>query len=261
MNKVITAFRTAREEGRTALMPYVTAGDPPAPGLERLLVSLDQAGADIIEIGIPFSDPIADGPVIASAMYRALERGVTPQEVFEQVRSARTEVEAGLVAMVSISIVVHLGVADFINQAAAAGFDGVIVPDADLDDLGVLAEACSAVNLALIPLIAPTTSLARQEALARNASGFVYMLARAGVTGERAAAPEIGDRIEALRSVTDLPIGVGFGISSSEHVRSVGVHADGAIVGSALVRVLDDAHRSGNDVAAAAVDFVEGLKG
>lgn len=241
-------------------MPYLTAGDPPGPGLAELIKALDGAGADVIEIGIPFSDPIADGPVIASAMHRALERGVTPEHVFDQIQASRESVEAALVAMVSVSIVTHIGIDEFIDQARASGLDGLIVPDADLDDFSPLAEACARSNLVLIPLIAPTTSVERQQVIAREGSGFLYLLARAGVTGERADAPDVSERIKALRNLTDLPIGVGFGISTSDHVRAVGEHADGAIIGSALVRALSEAHQSRQDVAAVAAGFVRSLR-
>lgn len=260
MNRVTRAFRNAHDQGRTALMPYITAGDPPVPELSELIRALDEAGADVIEIGIPFSDPIADGPVIASAMHRALERGFTPKKVFEQIRASREGVAAALVAMVSVSIVTHLGIDAFVDLSRDSGLDGLIVPDADLDDFGPLAEACERSSLVLIPLIAPTTSTERQQVVASEGSGFLYLLARAGVTGERADAPEVSERITALRKLTDLPIGVGFGISTADHVRAVGEHADGAIIGSALVRALDQAHRDGQDVAAVASAFVRSLQ-
>ena len=261
MNRVDRTFTRCREESRPAIMPYLTAGDPPEPGLRRLLEALDSGGADIIEIGIPFSDPIADGPVIASAMHRALERGTTPEEVLGVVGEVREVVHAALVAMVSSSIVVHLGTNRFVEECAESGLDGLIVPDADIDDLDRLGDACRTHGLTLSPLVAPTTPIDRQKEIAALASGFIYLLARAGVTGERTEAPEISGRIEALRAVTDLPICVGFGISSAEHVREVGRHADGAIVGSALVRMLDQAHRRGEDASVVAEQFVRSLHG
>ena len=260
MNRVDQAFSRCRKEERTAIMPYLTAGDPPDPALGELLVAMDAAGADIIEVGIPFSDPIADGPVIASAMHRALSRGTTPERVFEEVRRVRGSIEIALVAMVSTSIVVHVGVDSFVTSCAEAGFDGLIVPDADLDDFDRLGTDCRQAGLTLSPLVAPTTGLERQRAIADRASGFVYLLARAGVTGERSSAPDIRGRVADLRTVTDLPVCVGFGISTAEHVRAVGRHADGAVVGSALVRVLDQAHHQGTDVCAAAHPFVSDLR-
>ena len=240
-------------------MPYITAGDPPEVTLQALISRLDGAGADIIEIGVPFSDPIADGPVIASAMYRSLQEGMTPARVLEGIASARSESDVGLVAMVSDSIVTHRGRERFVAEAADAGLDGLIVPDADTGDLDELAQACEAHDLGLIPLIAPTSSLERQQALLARASGFVYLLARAGVTGVRTDAPDIAERVQALRELTRLPIAVGFGISTAAHVASVGESADGAIIGSALVNELNKAHQSGGDVLETAERFVSAL--
>ena len=259
-DRITQAFEQARREERPALMPYITAGDPPAPSLEKMLVAIAEAGADIIEVGIPFSDPIADGPVIASAMYRSLEHGMTPELVFEEVRRARPQTDVAMVAMVSISIVAHTGVNQFVSAAKDAGFDGLIVPDADLDDLAELETTCAQQGVAFTPLVAPASTLERQKEIAAHASGFLYLLARAGVTGERSDVPDVGPRVQALRSHTDLPIGVGFGISTAEHVASIGAVADGAIVGSALVRRLHEAHQNGDDVAAEAASFVSALR-
>lgn len=258
--RIDLAFKLARDTGRTALMPYITAGDPPTPALDDLIVAIAESGADIIEIGIPFSDPIADGPVIASAMFRSLELGTTPADVLAHVAKARSRTDVALVAMVSDSIVAHRGRATFVSEAAAAGLDGLIVPDADTADLADLENACSEHGLALILLVAPTSSDARQAELVSHASGFIYLLARAGVTGERSDAPDISARVAALRSHTNLPIGVGFGIATAEHVEAVGDSADGAIVGSALVRHLHETHQSGGDVLEAARTFVSGLR-
>ena len=259
-HRITKAFDRARSEARPALMPYITAGDPATPALSDLLLAIAEAGADIIEVGIPFSDPIADGPVIASAMYRALENGTTPEGVFQEVRRAREQTDVALVAMVSVSIVAHLGLAKFVADAHQAGFDGLIVPDADLDDLAELETACAEQGLALTPLVAPASTLERQREIAQHASGFVYLLARAGVTGERSETPDVSPRVQELRSCTDLPIGVGFGISTAQQVAAIGEVADGAIVGSALVRRLHEANQEGNDVAAEAAAFVSGLR-
>ena len=258
--RTATAFARARSEGRPALMPYITAGDPPKPDLSTLIVGMADAGADIIEIGIPFSDPIADGPVIASAMFRSLEAGMTPAGVFAEVKKARATTDVALVGMVSDSIVAHSDRARFVAQAAEAGFDGLIVPDADTRDLGDLQAACETHGLTLTLLVAPMSTPERQREIVKHSSGFIYLLARAGVTGERQEAPDIAGRITELRTLTDLPIGVGFGIATAEHVAAVGASADGAIVGSALVRRLHEAHEAGEDVGAAARDFVKGLQ-
>ena len=242
-------------------MPYVTAGDPSGVDLGALLHALQRGGADIIEIGIPFSDPIADGPVIASAMYRALDSGTSPGTVFDQISAVRSGLDVALVAMVSMSIVTTLGVDSFVTRASECGLDGLIVPDADMDDLATLKHACRMEGLSLTPLIAPSSTPERIEAISSHATGFVYLLARAGVTGARSTAPDIEARVAELRGVTSLPIGVGFGISTADHVSRIGAHADGAIVGSALVKHLHETHETGGDVLVAAEHFVRSLRG
>lgn len=259
IDRITAAFAKSKAENRPALMPFVVAGDPVNCPIEALLEALAKGDSDVIELGFPFSDPIADGPVIAAAMHRALERGVQTELIFESVAKFRRTSDVPIVAMVSESIVRRHGHQAFVYAAAEAGIAGVIVPDADYDDIDELLQACVAKELAFIPLIAPTSTPSRQEQLVANASGFVYLLARAGITGERGEAPEVQERVEALRMLTDLPIAVGFGISTAAHVRQVGVHAEGAIVGSALVRCLSNASDAGSDVATVASEFVAGL--
>ena len=260
-NRIRTAFETAREARRPALMPYITAGDPAGPTLAELIHAIAGAGADIIEIGMPFSDPIADGPVIASAMHRALQRGITPELVLDGIAAARGSTDVGLVAMVSDSIVSHGGRTEFVARASQAGLDGLIVPDADTADLDDLDSACRTHGMTLSLLVAPSSSEERQREIVARSSGFIYLLARAGVTGERSEAPDIEGRVASLRRMTDLPIAVGFGISSAMHVAAVGACADGAIIGSALVRHLHETEASGGDVTEAARRFVTGLVG
>ena len=244
MSRIDRIFDQLRTEGRKALMPFVVAGDPALDALPGMLAALEQAGAAIAEIGIPFSDPIADGPVIAEAMHRALQRGVSPGAVLARVREIRASVRMGLVAMVSVSIVERSGGPAFIAALADAGFDGVIVPDADLDAVGPLHAEAERRDLAFAMLVAPTSSDARIERLVRHCRGFVYLLARAGITGERQDAPEVESLVRRVRAKTNLPLAVGFGISTAKHVKAVCQHADAAIVGSSLVRRLaeGDAH-------------------
>jgi len=229
-------FRDLRASGRTALMPFITAGYPSLQVTEQVIPVLEEAGASVIELGIPFSDPIADGPVIAASMHEALLGGATPAKIFEMVRRLRRGTRLGLVAMVSYSIVDRHGPGRFVADAADAGFDGLIIPDIDLDAADVIRPIADGHNLSLSMLIAPTTTPARMARLVRLCTGFVYLLARVGITGERADAPEIAQRVEALRALTTLPIAAGFGISKAEHVAAVTRVADAAIVGSALVR-------------------------
>lgn len=260
MNRIETIFRDARAEGKRLLMPFLCAGYPQTDALTRALPAVQAAGASVVEIGFPFSDPIADGPVIASAMHEALGLGITADKVFEQVRSVRDSVSLGLVAMVSVSIVYRAGGAEgFARRAAQAGFDGVIYPDAPFDEAEDLLSAARDAGLTATLLIAPTTRPERAQAIARACSGFVYLLARTGITGERSDAPEVANRVADLRQVTDLPIACGFGISTPDHVRAVVRHADAAIVGSALVKRMGQAKNAGEDAIEAAAAFVRDL--
>lgn len=255
MGRIDTIFEELRRSGRRALMPFVTAGHPTLAVTETVLPKLDAAGASVVELGIPFSDPIADGPVIASAMHEALEAGVRPADVLDMVRRVRADLDCGLVAMVSCSIVVRLGGPEFVAEAAAAGIDGFIVPDADIDLARTLSAACATHDLAFAMLVAPTTPDDRLDEVLPLCRGFVYLLARAGITGERDTAPEIDAPLARIRSRTDLPIACGFGISTPEHVAAVTASADAAIVGSALVRRMGDA----DDPVAEATRFTESL--
>ncbi|MEO1534382.1 MAG: tryptophan synthase subunit alpha, partial [Planctomycetota bacterium] len=209
------------------------------------------------EIGFPFSDPIADGPVVAAAMHEALQHGATPQGVLKEVAAARSSIDMCLMSMVSVSIVERLGgPASFVERAANAGFDGFIFPDIAVEEAEPYVNACASAGVGCSLLVAPSTPIDRLRTIADNASGFVYLLARAGITGERRDAPDISDRVQALRDVTDLPVAVGFGISSAEHVRAVVEHADAAIVGSALVRRMSE---HADNAAAEARRFVSEL--
>jgi len=241
-------------------MPFLCGGHP-RPGVTRALIpALERAGASIVEVGIPFSDPIADGSVIAAAMHEALAAGATPISIFDEVAGARAECTIGIVAMVSISILQRASTPErFVANAQGAGFDGLIVPDCPPEEAGSLVRACADAGITLSFLIAPSTSPKRAELIMRASTGFVYLLARTGITGEQAGAPDIEGRVTRLRQMTDLPIAVGFGISTAEHVKAVVQHADAAIVGSALVRRIGQAAMDGADPVAAGTEFIRHL--
>ena len=254
-NRITRIFDEHRQANTKALMPFVVGGHPSPDSLPNLLKSMDAAGADIIEIGFPFSDPIADGPVIAAAMHEALQNQVTPGKILESISAVRPHINAGLVAMLSVSITDRLGRASFLDRAVAAGLDGVILPDLDPEEAPEVANLCDQRGLALGLLVGPATTGSRLAGILESCRGFVYLLARAGITGESDTAPEVEARVAELRKLTPLPIACGFGIGSPSQVEAVTKHADAAIVGSALVRRLQNAP----DPTAAASAFVQEL--
>lgn len=259
MSRIDAIFQDMRSRGAKGLMPFIVAGRPSLGRLDETLVALEDAGACIVEIGFPFSDPIADGPVIAAAMHEALESGVTTRGVLEAVGAARASTGLGLVAMVSVSIVYRMGIERFVEEAKAAGFDGFIFPDATIDEAPPLIDPVRRAGLSASLLVSPTTPPQRAARIAAACTGFVYMLARVGITGEREEAPDIAAHVEAVRSATTLPLACGFGISRSEHVQSVLEHVDAAIVGSALVRRIETAIEADEDPVAAARTFIRDL--
>lgn len=249
-------FASLREKGSTALMPFVCAGHPAPGSLNEVIPALEKAGASAVEIGFPFSDPIADGPVIAAAMHEALQNGITPQKIFEQVRTLRDSCRLALIAMVSVSIITRMGTENFMHRAAGAGFDGIIIPDLTVEQSAPFREAADKEGLSFVLLISPTTPDDRAVQIARSCTGFCYLLARTGITGERKEAPEIAERVAVIRQGCAIPIACGFGISTADHVQAVTRHADAAIVGSALVRRLAEA---GENAPAAAYSYTAEL--
>jgi len=260
-SRIQESFHRLRAEGRRGLMPFVTAGDPSLDELGNVLVAMERGGATAVEVGIPFSDPVADGPVIAASMQHALLGGVTVAGVLAAVREARPRVSIPLVAMLSYSIVYRLGIEDFCRDAAEAGFDGLILPDLGLEEAGPARAAAAAAGLTLSLLVAPSTPSARAAALAEASTGFLYVVSRAGITGADAGPPAgLAERVAELRAATDLPLAVGFGVSGPAQVAAVVEVADAAIVGSALVRRMEGFRGDGRAAAAeAAGDFVAEL--
>jgi tryptophan synthase alpha chain len=248
MNRIDALFTRLKSNGRRALMPFITAGDPDLPCTAALITELVRCGAHMVEIGIPYSDPIADGPVIAASYHRALQRGVRLAHIFETIRTLRAETASAplsvvpLVTMVSYAILHRRGVDQYLREAVTAGIDGLIVPDLPIEESESLCRQTRSYDLRLIQLITPTTPRDRAVRIARNTSGFIYYVSVAGITGERKRLPpELAENVQWLRTQTDLPICIGFGISSPEQVRELAPIADGLIVGSSLVRLLDDA--------------------
>ena len=241
-------------------MTYVTAGDPSLAGTRRLVVEAARRGADVVELGVPFSDPLADGPVIQRAAARALAAGTTLARVLETVATLRAETPVPLVLMTYYNPVLAFGLKAFARTAADAGVDGLIVVDLPLEEADPLDAEALAAGLDLIQMVAPTSPPARARALARRSRGFVYVVSLTGITGERRELPpDLAAQIRTLRLVTTKPVCVGFGVSTPAHVAAVGGLADGAAVGSAIVRLIEQ-HAGAHDLVARVGDFVASLK-
>ena len=241
-------FAALKQSGRAALAPFVTAGDPDMETTLAVLESLDRAGASLCELGVPYSDPIADGPVIQSSYTRALAAGFTLERLFELSRQATQRVRMPILAMASYSLIFRRGIDRFVADAQAAGLAGFVVPDLPIEESEQLAAACRQAGLALVRLVTPTTPPERAEAIAKKSTGFLYCVSVAGVTGARTELPAgLIDRVKWQRTKTDVPILVGFGISGPAQARAVAEVADGVIVGSALVRLLAEAGQKPRD--------------
>jgi tryptophan synthase alpha chain len=244
MNSIDRLFQELRRERRKAFIPFVTAGDPDVAGTVQLIQEMARRGAHIIEIGFPYSDPIADGPVIQASYTRALERGLRLDDVFNIARlaSERLNQPTPLVGMVSYSIVHRRGHGDFLAQAKQSGFSGLILPDLPAEEAAGLADQAAAHYLHLIQLVTPTTPRERAVQIAKLSKGFLYCVSITGITGERDRLPdELLSQLAWLRQHTDLPLCVGFGVSKPEHVRMLREAVDGVIVGSAIVRCVERA--------------------
>jgi tryptophan synthase alpha chain len=240
--RITEVFHQRRATGHLAFIPFVTAGDPDLATTAEAVRTLAASGADLIEIGFPYSDPIADGPVIQSSYTRALNTHVKLKDIFATIKSVTAEVQTPLLAMVSYAIIFRTGPERFVKDAAASGFSGLIVPDLPGDEAAEFARVVAPTGLALIQLVAPTTPAERLAKILQHASGFVYCIAVAGTTGVREALPgDLTAILQQLRQQTTLPLAVGFGIGRPEQVRGLKGMADGAIVGSALVRCLEGA--------------------
>lgn len=252
---IAARFAALAAEGRKALAPFVTAGDPDLGTTTAVLEALDRAGAAFCELGVPYSDPIADGPVIQASYTRALAAGFTLEKFFEAVAKTTPRVTMPILAMVSYSIIYRRGIDRFVDDCAAAGLAGLVVPDLPLEESDVLDATCTGANLALVRLVTPTTPQERAAEIARRSTGFLYCVSVAGVTGARTELPAgLVDRVAWLRSKSSVPVLVGFGVSTPEQVQALAKVADGAIVGSALVRRVGELVPQGREAIAAGVE-------
>jgi tryptophan synthase alpha chain len=264
MNPIDSLFSRLRAAKRKAFMPFLTTADPDVAGTVRLARALASAGANLLELGFPYSDPVADGPVIQASYTRVLDRGVKVDDMFAcgKLASAAAELNGGkvpVVTMTAYSLIHRRGATRFLDQAFASGFSGAIVPDLPLEEAADLANRAAIRDFKLIQLVTPTTPRERARAIARLSTGFIYCVSVTGITGTRDTLPEeLLGQLAWLRQETDLPLCVGFGVSKPEHVRMLRDVADGIIVGSAIVREVER-QRPLEETAAAVAELARSL--
>lgn len=240
VTRISRLFDRLRCEGRRGLIAYITAGDPSLDQTAELVWALERGGADLIELGVPFSDPIADGPVIQRATERALQAGTTLRNVLEIAREIRQRSEVPLLLFSYLNPLLRYGLASIARDAAAAGIDGCLLTDLSVEEAHNYVEVTRARGLDTVFLAAPTSTDRRLQLVAKYSTGFVYLVSRTGVTGERESLSDaVTPLVGAMRKVTDLPLAVGFGISRPEHVAEAGSLADAVVVGSAFVRLIE----------------------
>jgi tryptophan synthase alpha chain len=261
MSRIADAFSSIRANATPGLVAYVTAGDPDLARSAEILVALANAGADVIEVGVPFSDPLADGPVIQRAVERALASGTTLRRTLEMIRRTRADIRSPLVLFTYVNPIVRMGEAEFVRTAADAGVDGVLVLDLPVEEAGPFRQRLIDAGIDPIFLLSPTTTDARIEQSAALGRGFLYVISRLGVTGVRdRVAVEAEDLVQRIRTRSPLPLAMGFGISTPEQVAQVGRWADAAVVGSALVNVIAE-HGSAADLPDRVAGYARWLKG
>lgn len=249
MSRIREKFIELKNLGRKGFIPFVTAGDPDLRTSREIVLALVHCGADIIELGVPFSDPMADGPTIQASSQRALDHGVSVADVLHLVRDIRKQTEVPIVLFSYLNPLFRYGIEQLAKDAAEAGVDGILVTDAVDDEAAEIAALLKSRDLDLISLIAPTTSDERLKRIADNAGGFIYAVSRAGVTGAQKETNSSAEELVArARKFTDLPIAVGFGISTRSQIEEVWAYADAAVVGSAIVAEIERSAPQGNSV-------------
>ncbi len=240
MTSISQRFESLRQSHQCALIPFITAGDPSLETTKEAIRILDRNGADFIELGVPYSDPLADGPVIQAAATRALQKGTKLEQILEIVETLSPNLQAPIILFAYYNPILNRGIKSFLSQIATAGVQGLVVPDLPLEEAEELIKTATSVGIEVILLVAPTSSKERIEAISQYSQGFIYLVSVTGVTGMRSVLQErVKNLLLEMRSVTDKPIGVGFGISGPEQARQVmDWGADAVIVGSALVQRL-----------------------
>ena len=241
MKRIGAIFESLRREGRKGFIPYITAGDPSLETTERIILELERGGADIIELGVPFSDPMADGPVIQRASERALANHVSVRDCLKLVRRVRSQSQIPIVLFTYLNPLLSIGLERLSDELRTAGVDGVLATDLVPEEADEFRAAMQVSGIDLIFLVAPTSTDERLELIAEASTGFVYAVSRTGVTGvQKSLSEAAANLVQRVRRFTDLPIAVGFGISTPEHVSDVWQHADAAVVGSRIVAEIEN---------------------
>lgn len=260
MSRIARKFEELKSRDERALIAYLTAGDPTPSRTVPLVLALERAGADIIELGVPFSDPIADGPVIQRAAERSLKAGTTMAGILEMARRIRQQSQIPLLLFTYLNPALRYGFERLAVEAREAGIDGCLLTDLSVEEAGDYVERMRAYGLDTVFLAAPTSTPRRLELVARYSTGFIYLVSRTGVTGEREQLPaSVTQMIASLRAQSDKPIAVGFGVSRREHVAALRAEADGVVVGSAIVRLIGE-HANNADLEARLESLVRELK-
>jgi tryptophan synthase alpha chain len=238
--RITELFARLKRDGRKGFIAYITAGDPTPDRTPDLVDALERGGADLIELGVPFSDPIADGPVIQRAGYRALQAGTTVRKVLDIAAEIRTRSQIPLLLFTYLNPIMRYGIEKLAADAKAAGIDGCLLTDASVEEAGAYVHVMRSAGLDTVFLAAPTSTPRRLRLVAEYSTGFVYLVSRTGVTGERdSISSAVAPLIRSVREVTDLPLAVGFGVSTPEHVAEIGRQAEAVVVGSAIIRLIE----------------------
>jgi tryptophan synthase alpha chain len=262
MSRIKNTFNRLKKKGEKALIPYVMAGDPDMATTRELILALEKAGADIIELGAPFSDPLADGPVIQKAAIRSLAHHTTVNDVLQLVSDVRKTSKVPLILMTYYNLIFHYGEEQFVRDASAAGLDGIILPDLPPEEASTLMPLAKKAGLDTIFLLAPTSTDMRRKVVARAAQGFIYYVSLTGVTGANVGLQQsaIAGSVEKIKALSDKPVAVGFGISTPDQAAQVASWgADGVIVGSALVKVVEQ-YSGSPELVAKVAEFARSLK-
>lgn len=260
MNKINEVFKRLKSENKKAFIPYITCGDPSLMITEDLVKGLSDAGADIIELGIPFSDPLADGPTIQRAILRSLSKGCTVKKVFTMVNKVKKEIIVPIVYMTYYNVIFNYGVQKFVKDAKKYGASGVIVPDLPIEEASELIRAGRKEDFCVIQLVSPTTSLERFKKIEKLSTGFIYYVSLTGVTGTRKTFPlEIKKRVNTFKKNTTKPICVGFGVSDNKQAEKMSSFSDGVIVGSAIIKIIEKNINNKNQILKKVKSFASSL--